>query len=165
MGPNNVTTAAPAVTTAITFANSTAGKECAKRSLLRGAPGSTRRGSCWTRRVMERAGSRNGTRGLGCLQRQWASGVRSSPAGRDTVRSGAGDPRVLASVKRARRLPSLDAMRVWIHWGGSCLEYFVCPGGTGEVSNGEPERYSNKLVGHDLLSTLPAQLALSRLHG
>ena len=36
---------------------------------------------------------------------------RSSPAGRDTLRSGAGDPCVLACVETARRLSSFDAMR------------------------------------------------------
>ena len=67
---------------------------------------------------------------------------RSSPSGRDTLRSGAGDPCVLACVETARRLPSFDAMRGCASVGVMPEIFCVCSGWTG-VSNGEREQDGN----------------------
>jgi len=61
---------------------------------------------------------------------------RSSPSGRDTLRSGAGDPCVVACVETARRLASFDAMRGCASVGVMPRIFCVCSGWTG-VSNEE----------------------------
>jgi len=52
---------------------------------------------------------------------------RSSPAGRDTLRGGAGDPCVLACVETARRLSYFDAMRGCGSVGVTPGMFCVCP--------------------------------------
>ena len=62
---------------------------------------------------------------------------RSSPVGRDTLRSGTGDPCELACVERARRLLSFDGMRGCASVGVILGIFCVCSGSTSEVSNGD----------------------------
>ena len=81
-----------------------------------------------------------------CVRLLAETGVRgrSSPSGRETLRSGAGDPCVLACVEMARRLPSFDGMRGCASVGVMPGVFCVCFGWTDEVSNGECERDGNE---------------------